>query len=752
VVEFLFKYPREVFARGRLVLLGPLPTWALALSILAAAAILGLLIRSRLPSAAPLLRRWRAGAIWLLQSALVAVLLVLLWQPVILITQLTPQQDIIAVLVDDSRSMTMAENGSTRLDQAVKALQNGALAGLQKKFQTHLYRLDSQLTRIADLKELQPGAPATHIADSLRQLAEETSDLPLGAIVLISDGADNTGGIDLDTISVLRSRHIPVHTVGVGREHPAHDLEVDDAALAPRSLATSRVAAVVNFHQHGYAGQKALLTVRDGAKVLAGRSVTLAADGDTQSETAVFNAGPAGAKALQFSLDVLPGEENGANNSIIRLLNVESDKRRVLYVEGEPRWDYKFIRRAEEDDSMLQLVSMVRTTENKIYRQGIQSAGELSEGFPVRAENLFGYQGLIIGSVEANYFTSAQQQLIRDFVDRRGGGLLMVAGRSSLADGGWGASSLADLLPVVLPNAKDTYHVDPATVMLAPAGLDSPITRVDDNPATNAERWKKLPYLMDYQDPGTPKPGAAVLADMLGGGRQMPLLVTENYGHGRTAVLASGGTWRWQMNMPVGDPTHDLFWQQLIRWLTVDASGPVVASVPRQVLFDEARIVFSADVRGKDYQPVSDARVEAHVIGPNGVTANLDMTPVPDVPGSFQADWTAAQPGSYLTEVTATRGGEQLGRDVLTFQRINGVAENFHTGQNRDLLERLAAQTGGRYWRPQDILALVDNIAYSEAGVTTRQTLELWNMPAVFLVILGLRGTEWLLRRKWGVV
>ena len=166
--EFLFKYPREVFAKGRLVLLGPWPTWALWLSILAAAIVLGLIIRSRLQTATPLVRRWRAGAIWLLQSALAALVLLLLWQPVILITRLKPQQDIIAVLIDDSRSMTIAENGSTRLDQAVKALENGALAGLQKKFQTHVYRLDSRLTRITDLKELQPGAPATHIADSLK--------------------------------------------------------------------------------------------------------------------------------------------------------------------------------------------------------------------------------------------------------------------------------------------------------------------------------------------------------------------------------------------------------------------------------------------------------------------------------------------------------------------------------------------------------------------------------------------------------
>src|ERR1019366_5051587 len=137
------------------------------------------------------------------------------------------------------------------------------------------------------------------------------------------------------------------------------------------------------------------------------------------------------------------------------------------------------------------------------------------------------------------------------------------------------------------------------------------IMRIDEASAANAARWSKITTLMDYQDPGTPKPGAAVLAEMFGGGRRMPLLVTENYGHGRTAVLASGGTWRCQMNMPVGDPTHDLFWQQLIRWLAVDATGPIVASVPKPILFDDTHVVLSAEVRGKDFQPVSAARVEA---------------------------------------------------------------------------------------------------------------------------------------------
>ncbi len=564
------------------------------LLILAAAAGLAWLIRSRLAQAAPVMRGWRVWLIWGLQTLLAAILLVLLWQPAITIAELKPQQNIIAVLVDDSRSMAISEDGVTRQAQAVQALQNGVLASLNRGFQTRLYRVDDVPARIDSLKDLKPSAPSTRIGDSLKQLSEETSDLPIGAVVLLSDGDDNTGGISADAINALRARHIPVHTVGFGRERAAHDVELDDAVVAPRALADSRLAAKITLHQRGYAGAKINLTVRDvstgQAKILAARTITLGPDGNLQTETLMFDIGGAGARTLQIAAAPLAGEENTANNTLTRVVNVGSDARRILYIEGEPRWEYKFIRQAEEDDRMVQIVSMVRTSENKIYRQGIADPKELAGGFPSRAEDLFGYQGLIIGSVEAGYFTPGQQELIHEFVDRRGGGLLLLGGQFSLADGGWNASNLTDLFPTTLPTQAGTFHreADPrngtthTTAELAPAGVDSIITRLVDDPAANAAKWKKLPYLMDYEDPGTPKPGAAVLANMITPeGRKLPLLITENFGRGRTAIMATGGSWRWQMSSPLGDTAHDLFWQQLLRWLVSDTPGPRNSVRPR---------------------------------------------------------------------------------------------------------------------------------------------------------------------------
>jgi len=403
----------------------------------------------------------------------------------------------------------------------------------------------------------------------------------------------------------------------------------------------------------------------------------------------------------------------------------------------------------------VQVVSMLRTTENKIYRQGISDPKELADGFPSRAEDLFGYDAIMIGSVESGYFTPTQQELLREFVDRRGGGLLFMGGRFALSDGGWGSSSDADLLPTFLPNAKDTFHREPATASLTAAGAASSMTRLIDDPVKNVDRWRKLPYMNDYQDPGNPKPGATVLAEMHTN-HTMPLLVTQNFGHGRTAIMATSGTWRWQMSSELGDPSHDLFWQQLLRWLAADSPGRVTASMPTQTLLDDGHVHLTAMVRDAQYNAAPDAHVTAHLIGPEGISALVDMAPVPNAPGTFEADWTADKPGSYGAEVVAeldrAGGKDELGKDVLPFRRSDGVAENFHTEQNRALLEKLSNDTGGRYWSESELGKLPSEISYSEAGISVRDTKALWNMPIVFLLLLALAACEWLARRKWGVV
>ena len=246
--QFLFKYPVPVFTKGRFVLLAGWPAWALAVFIVLAAGGLALLIRWRLRRATPELRSWRGWLIWGLQSALVALVLLLLWQPAMLVSELNSQQNIIAVVVDDSRSMRIADSdGKTREAAAIAALEDGVLAGLQKRFQTRVYRLGSELTRVDGLQEIAPVETATHIGEGLKRLATETADLPVGAILLLSDGSQNTAGtggsgISLDAVQALRNRRLPVHTRGLRQErNPRTTLRLRMSAW-PRPRRPTRVS------------------------------------------------------------------------------------------------------------------------------------------------------------------------------------------------------------------------------------------------------------------------------------------------------------------------------------------------------------------------------------------------------------------------------------------------------------------------------------------------------------------------------
>ena len=328
--ELFFKYPLSVFSKGTLVLLGGWPKSLLWAAIALAAVGLAVLIRQRSAGSARV-TGIRSAVVWLLQTFLAAVLLLMLWHPALSVATLRPQQNIIAVVLDNSASMAISdEGGASRRNRAVSVLDSGLIESLKQRFQVRLYRLSDHLERIDRLDQVTASAPVTHIGESLKEVLADAASLPIGAVVLLSDGADNSGGIDLETISEIRRQRIPIHTIGFGREKMTHDLEITDVEVPPRALPDSRLAAQVSFHQHGYAGSKAKVTLKDGTKTLAARSVVLKGDGVEQTESVLFNAGNAGVKTIETSIDLLPGEENPRNNNVTRLVNVDQRKPRIL--------------------------------------------------------------------------------------------------------------------------------------------------------------------------------------------------------------------------------------------------------------------------------------------------------------------------------------------------------------------------------------------------------------------------------------
>ncbi len=744
--EFLFKYPWAVFERGRFVLASGWPSWLLlALAAAAAAAVFLVLKRGSW-------QRRRLAVLAALEGAVLVLLLLLLWRPALSVSSLKPQQNVIAVVVDTSRSMAREGEGKARLEEAKSLLQEKLLDDLKKRFPVRLYEAGTRMQRIDSAASLTPSQQSTRLGDALKEVTAEAATLPVGAVVLLSDGAENSGGFDSNVMQALKRSRIPVHAVGFGRDRMERDVELLDAELPARSMPQSRVLASVTLRQSGFKGRTARVTVMDGGKQLGFRDVVLGGEFTPQRESIPFQAAAAGARTLEISVALLEGESNKDNNRRRRLLLVENRKPRILYIEGEPRWELKFVRRALEEDPNVDIVSILRTTQNKFYRQGIKDPKELEQGIPATVDEMFAYEGLIIGCIEAAAFTPAQQSLVREFVDRRGGGLLFLGGRVALSDGGWNRTPLADLMPVALADRKMTFRRDPAKAELTPAGLDSLITRLDDIPDRNAARWKLMPPVGDYQETGAPKPGAVTLLEARVAGRALPLLTLQNYGRGRVAMLATGATWKWQMLQDSKDQTHETFWRQMARFLVESTPGRSQLALESSSFSDRRQVKARFEVRDRNYLPAPEASVEMRLIAPSGANSILTAQPDPGEANVFTTTFEAPETGTYVLEAVARDDTGEIGRDALNFLREDGVEENFGTEQNRELLERLARETGGRYWRPSSTGGIAEAISLSEAGISVKEIRDLWDAPAALLLLAGLKTASWLLRRRWGAV
>ena len=748
--EFLFKYSPTVFENGELVLASGWPVWLLAAGVAAAAAAIAVsLSRRRDTLSVP-----RLAAIGLLQVAMVAVILTLLWRPSLSTQTLRTQENSVALLLDTSASMSYGEGEESRLQQAVAALDDGALDDLAELFEVRLYAFAGASEAIDALTDVPAPGDTTRIGSALVDVLREARSSALGAVVLISDGADNSGELDTARLAEIAGYGVPVHAVGVGRESIPEDIELESVAVSDQVMPGSRISAQVSI-RYAEPGE-ARLRVYDGDAVMASEPVTLPAGAGITTRWVEFDVGEAGVKDLRFSLDPLPGEGNVTNNTRYRTVVVPEARRSILYVEGEPRWEYKFIRRALDEDPAVRLASLLRTTPNKFYRQGIDSPDELEGGFPEDRETLFQYDGLVIGSFSAAGLTEEQQEHIRDFVSERGGSLLMLGGRRGLADGGWGNSVVAEALPVQLPDLDAASFMRvPVPVELTAEGQESLVTRLDADRETNRELWLGMPDIADFQYVGAVKPGAVTLLEAEVRGTAQPLLVHQRFGRGQVYVLASGGTWRWQMQLPSEDQRHETFWRQILHALVSATPERVVLTAERPYYVDEDEVVLRARVRDGGFEPVGNASVELSVsgdafAGDPAAAEPVLMQPVSGEPGAYEATVLADAAGLYRFEASAEVGEETLGRAGYSVRRATGVSEHFQIQQNRPLLERVASLTGGRYFTLGQLDELPETIQFSEAGIVERELLDLWNMPFVFLLLLLLKAGEWVLRLFWG--
>jgi uncharacterized membrane protein len=545
--------------------------------------------------------------------------------------------------------------------------------------------------------------------------------------------------------------------VGVGAERFDRDIELSRVSAPREALAGSSLVVDLVVSQTGFDGRTVTILVEDDGRIVGTEEVALPRGGEPAPVRVHFQAEEPGVRRFRFRVPPQEGERILENNEVEALVHVKAEPEKILYFEGEPRFEVAFVRRAIARDSSLQLVVLQRAAEGKYMRFEVDSAGELFSGFPTRREELFGYRGLILGSVEASHFSHEQLRMIRDFVSERGGGLLMLGGRHSFAEGGYAGTPLAEVLPVELDPrlSRDTTFFDTLSLTLTHAGAAQPALRVAADERAAVERWSTLPHPTTYNRVGAVKPGAVALVE--GQGRRSrasaPVLAWQRYGRGQVFALPVQDTWIWRMHadVPLEDETHQRFWRQLLRWLVHDVPEPVTASVGTDRVAPGEAVRVTAEVNDERFLRLNGARVVAHIAGPDGSRTEtpLDWTVARN--GEYQAMFTPASPGLHTIQVSAHHEGREM--PARTVHLYAGEPRDEYVGAQMrgDLLRRIAAETGGRFYPASGAGALADDITYAGRGITVMEEKELWDAPALFLLLVLLLGGEWVYRRRRGL-
>ena len=694
-----------------------------------------------------------------IRIAILAVILICLFRPLLVVRAASPQQNFVAVLLDDSRSMQIADVDGQPRANFVKSefgdSTRGILQALSSRFTVRTFRFSNIATRTTQESELTFSGSQSRLGAALSGVRQELAGLPVAGMVMISDGADTADAALGEALLSLKAETLPVFTVGVGQETLSKDIQVGRVATPRTALKGTTLMVDVVLSQSGFDGQKVTLDVEDEGTLVSTQEVSLPDAGTPASIPVRFTVNEAGPRVLRFRVSPQQGELVTENNAREALIDVRDRKEKILYFEGEPRFEYKFIRRAIPDADNLIVTSLIRTADNKYMRQGVDGPEELVAGFPKTREELFSYRALIIGSLEAAALTGDQLRMISEFVDKRGGGLLMLGGPRSFAEGGYVGTAVSDVLPVVLDrnNVQAKGTVSRMNVKPTRAGMATAVTQLAANEAASMEKWNSLPVITSVNRVSGVKPGATVLLTGTDENRaEQPMLVYQRYGRGKSFAFLPQDSWMWQMHhsIAVDDLTHENFWRQLLRWLVDGVPDQVEPSFATERVEPGEAAQLIANVVDPSFVELNDASVMVTVTGPDGTVIDVPMSWDGEQPGEYSATLPTRAPGWYEARLDATRGGKTVGSAVTHFRAAPGDAEYFDATMHAGTLRRIADETGGRFYEAGNISSLADDLRYTGRGVTTVEEHDLWHMPIVLMLLVALLCAEWGYRRAVG--
>lgn len=620
---------------------------------------------------------------------------------------------------------------------------------------------------LARLEAKRPVGQATALGDGLQRILTDVRSERVAGVVLLTDGRNNAGSLTPEAVAARFGRKgVPIFAVGVGDPDPPRDLAVDDFRAPDVCLAGDILQGAVRIKATGYAEPRdAMVRVKLGDSVVFEKAVRVGGalqpgqlpEVDVDFETKVTTPGD---YQLVATVDVDPDEVRTDNNSSPRNLQVIDERIKVLYVEGYPRWEYRYLKNALVRDRHIQAQVFLLSADPDFHQEHSDDVAPLTK-LPT-PEQLLDYHVIVLGDVNPDQLTARREpaflpgwfEAAAELVRERGGGLLMISGEAH-APRSYATGPLADVLPIFIDatGARGTDHTRSWRLRLTREGYESPLMRLEPTSEEESRQlWDvALPDLYWYMPTERPKPQARVLAVHPRDRNQhgpYPLVAWHRYGSGTVFWLGFDEAWRWRAQ--VGDKYHYRFYGQILRFLSLQSftrSKRFFVTTDQKTYDVGEEVVVTAEIRDRDLagdKPTQDVLVDK----PDGQTETLALAAVEGEKGKFKGTFKPVQLGKYTARIDPGAAGAQSEVATRDFVVSLPKLETQEPRMDQEGLERLATASGGKVLSLGELSTIPDQLQpLTEVYRGGRSERELWDQPWVFALFFGLLLLEWIGRK-----
>lgn len=709
-----------------------------------------------------------------LRALAVFLLVIALAGPVLRHVTTLRQLGRVVIAVDSSASMQLSdENGDTkaktRFQRAEDLLFKGNTPLLKKLAETQdveLVALRGNNTQrlwwhrqggkdtsgeLPSAFDLPATTPITNLDQTLRAaLGPVTAGT---ALVVLSDGQHNASGSPEEFSTALKGTGTSVFTIGFGTEVPPPDLSLLEVNAPESVFSKENFQGRLAINDSMPAGIPATVRIESQGKVLWKRDFTTDGKGEKTfdfifpvAELPPPAPGQRDKTLRSVNIQVAASgdraslEKTRSNNARALAIHLLEKKRKVLIVDGRPRWETRYIHNHFDRDERWQAMLIFDDMADDAVKSSLQ------KDFPKTRDELLSYDLIILGDAALNRFKGEHIDWIIEFIEKRGGGLIMIDGqRGKLRD--WANGKASSLIPVKFgtPSSKP----QPAALELTTDGQRFDALRLSDSPSANATLWPTL-QKVHWHSSVEPLPAAITLANA-----QQPAIVFRQVGAGAVLYLGTDELWRWRFQ--VADLYHQRLWMQLGAW---------IAAPPFQI--DQKKIAVGTDrlryspgesseirvrIRNDKGDIVTDAQPRAYLLHDGNDVATLQLEPDPTHPGIYRTLTPPLKAGAYEIAVaespSAPRGDARLSLHVSD----TGNPEWATLTMNRPLLETMAQNSGGRFLREEQAVTELPNLLQSmdRRQVITKETI-LWSSWWWFGAAIILLTIEWLMRKRLKLV